>query len=449
MATVKQLSFPEPETFKCPKCHEAITLYDPDGSDYCICSSCNSFIRFVTAYTPKVQKNVPPVKAKPLIPLGALGTLKDHKFRVIAYLEKKEKGTSYGWKEYLLYNYEKGYATLSEFNGHWNFIVDQTWEPSLEKAYSDSTTATHNNIDYRIFNKYTPVITGAIGEFDSDVMDDRPRVHEFIAPPFIIFKEVGNSGSNKAQYFWGEYTELEEIAEGFGLNAESFPPKVEIGANQPSRQGASFDTLAKVSILAALAVLLVVFLFRTIRPERELLNSDFNISFERNSSDSTSYLGSSSGTYEYKPFLSSSFEQPYGRTTLEIEVRANVDNSWMEATVVLVNEGTNETWEVTKGIEYYHGYESGESWSEGSKSQSIILSKIPEGKYHLNIYPASGDPTQTYLHIAVTANVLMWRNILLVWLLLSIYPIISYIRWTSFERKRWMNSDYSPYETDN
>ncbi len=451
MATVNQVSFPIPEDVDCPKCRENIKLFDPEGSEYCVCSSCHSFIRFtLTSTKGTVQKQVQPVKEKLIIPLGAEGVLKEHKFKIIAYFEKKERDTAYTWKEYLLYNYEKGYAILAEFNGHWSFVVDKLWEPTLEKAFSDAYTATHQNVDYRIFNRYTPVTTALVGEFDWDVLADKPKTNEYVAPPFLLSRESDSPGSKKAQYYWGEYTEPNEIAEAFGLDLNTFPSKEGIGANQPSPHSVSFDTLAKYSILAILSMLLLHFIIKVAKPETELINSDYNIVFDKGPAqvDSSGVVSWGPGTYEFKPFLTPSFEQKEGNVPLEIFVGSNVDNNWMEATVILVNDQTNETWEVTKGAEYYSGYEDGSYWTEGSREASIILSEIPEGMYHLNIYPASGDPAQTFMHIRVTSNVTLWRNILLTILVLSLYPIYCWYRMRNFEKRRWMNSDHSPYETE-
>ena len=443
MATVNQVSFPTPETIDCPNCRADIKLYDPEGSEFCVCKSCKSFIRFTGMGSRGiVQKQIQPIKDNPVIPLGTEGFLKGYPFKVIAYIEKKEKETVYTWTEYLLYNYKKGYATLAVFNGHWNFIVDKTWEPSLEKAYSNSVTATHQGAEYRLFNKYVPVTTALIGEFDWDIISDNPKTNEYIAPPFLLSRESDSPGTKYAQYFWGEYTEPKEIAEAFGLDPNSLPAKEGIGANEASPHAVHFDTLAKYSVLAVMALLVVHIMIKYLKPERELLDDNYDIAFDP--SGSGSWGGSS---YEFKPFLTPSFEQKDGSAPLEIEVRSYVSNNWLEATIILVNDQTNETWEVTKGTEYYHGYEGGESWSEGSSDASIILSEIPEGKYHLNVYPASGDSGQTSLHIRVTSNVTLWRNILLVILVLSLYPVYCWYRMTRFEKRRWKNSDYSPYDS--
>ncbi|WP_207427567.1 DUF4178 domain-containing protein [Pedobacter sp. SYSU D00535] len=449
MATVNLLSFPTPEFADCPKCATSIKLHDPEGSEYCACPNCKSFLRF-NRNTATVQKQLQPIAEKPILPLGAEGVLMGFPFKVIAYLEKKEKNTVYRWKEYLLYNYDKGHASLAEFNGHWNFIVGKNWEPDLENVSSTTTEATFRGTDYRIFNKYTPTTLALIGELDWDVLADQPKTYEYIAPPHIISKANGASGKSKAEYFLGEYIKPEVIADAFKIDPVFFPEKDGVGATQPSPHYIKFDTLARLTMLGIVLMLIIHWIITIFKPERELVNSDYNIVFDKGpaTTDSSGSITWNMGTYEFKPFVTSSFEQPDHSSALEIEVGSNVDNNWLETTVVLVNETTNETWEVTKGVEYYHGYEGGESWSEGSRQESIILSEIPRGKYHLNVYSASGDPFQTSLHITVRSNITLWRNILLTIFVLVLYPIYNYYRMNSYEKKRWMNSDYSPFDND-
>jgi hypothetical protein len=151
---------------------------------------------------------------------------------------------------------------------------------------------------------------------------------------------------------------------------------------------------------------------------------------------------------EFKPFITPSFELKNVSSSLEFSVTSDVDNNWMETTIVLVNEKDNQSWEVTKSIEYYHGYEDGESWTEGSREAEVLLSSIPAGKYHLNIYPAAGDTALKSVRIGITANPVIWRNVWVTLLLLCLYPLYTWFRMRMYEKKRWMNSDFSPYETD-
>jgi hypothetical protein len=60
----------------------------------------------------------------------------------------------------------------------------------------------------------------------------------------------------------------------------------------------------------------------------------------------------------------------------------DVDNSWANVGIGLVNEKTNEVVYASKDIEQYSGYEDGESWSEGSKSEDFNICGVAAGTYH-------------------------------------------------------------------
>ena len=58
---------------------------------------------------------------------------------------------------------------------------------------------------------------------------------------------------------------------------------------------------------------------------------------------------------------------------------------WANVQLSLVNEKTNEIVYTSKDIEQYHGYEDGESWSEGSQSEEFNLCGVSSGQYHFLI----------------------------------------------------------------
>lgn len=438
MATVNLKSFLLPEEAACPQCKHLITLHDPAGSEYCVCPSCNSFIRFIADDLAKVQKQAPPPKNKLVIPIGTEGVLKGTVYKVIAYFEKKEKGKPYSWREYMLYNYEKGYANLAEYDGHWNFVAGKNFYPGLDGlGKNDWDFIEYDGIEYAKFNKYTAVITALTGEFDWDPTSEKPRTTEFIAPPYIIYKELFGAGSNQAELYLGEYTEVEEIAEAFKIDIARFPGKVGIGANEFSVHYSRWYTVSRVTVLLILGLLAIQLLVIFAKPQNVLMDTEYSIL-----RDTTKI------TEDFKPFATPAFTVNDESSALEIELSAGVENNWLEASVVLINEQTNQTWEVTEAVEYYHGYEDGEKWSEGSRETTVVLSSIPKGNYHLNVYPASGEPFRHSMHLKVTSNLTLWLNLFLTCLALCIYPLYCWIRMRNFEKQRWMNSDYSPYEED-
>lgn len=436
MATTSITSFPVSERIDCPHCGSVITLYDPAGSEFCVCGFCQTYFQFVNE-VPKIIKTLSPPVLKPTIPLGAEGILQGISFKVIGYVEKDEGDNNYpGWREYILYNYETGYAILSEYNGYWNLIFDKAYLPNLENVAYGNGYVVYDGFEYKLFHKYTPKLRSCLGEFDWDVVSERVKTSEFIAPPYIIARETGIGTKRKEiNHYLGEYLEGEVIAKAFKLDVDILPAKIDIISNQPSTAYSNWKWSLHTTLYLILALLLIELFVVWTKPEQVLVDSVYNLTYDPDK-----------GINEFKPFVTSPFKVEDESSPLEIEISSGVNNNWLETTIVLVNEATNQTWEVTKGIEYYEGIEDGEKWTEGETSAAVLLSEIPKGKYHLNIYPASGDPMRNVLLVKVVSNVTLWRNLLVCILVLSLFPVYTYLRMRNFEKKRWSSSDYSPFE---
>ena len=85
------------------------------------------------------------------------------------------------------------------------------------------------------------------------------------------------------------------------------------------------------------------------------------------------------------------FELLKDKANVELTFRADVDNSWFYISGEMVNDETGDTYYFERTCEYYHGVDGGESWSEGSSTQNILLSGVPGGKYYINFDTESGD----------------------------------------------------------
>ncbi len=481
-ATVNLRTFPEPKQFECPHCHTQVTLYDPLGSEYVVCTGCLSYCRVMHLDHLQVQQGVQGIKYDQVIPVGKVGTLRDTPYKVIAYMEKKELAAGYEWCEYMLYSYTKGYAFLAEYDGHWTFIAGKQHFPEeLKDASVVGSIATLGEADYQEYNRYTPVITALTGEFDWDAYEERVLTREFINPPWLAVREE-NKNERAVDWYLGEYMEPGEIAAAFDIPMDDFPETEDIGANQPNPYGDRWRQTLRISIAAAVLVILLQLLFGFFKQTQVTINKPIAITLSPNTirninkRDSTlhdslkrdsigrvasgSYIAGGStyvpdyfnpnGNYEFQPVRTASFTIDHGPAPVEIDLGEPLDNNWFEATVELVSEKDNQTWDVTKSIEYYHGYDDGESWTEGSNESSAVIDNVPAGKYHLNIYPYAGTAMLTNISVNVTANVTLWQNIIITILLLSILPLVFWFLARRYEVRRWMNSDFSPYKkTDN
>src|SRR5204863_9608573 len=65
------------------------------------------------------------------------------------------------------------------------------------------------------------------------------------------------------------------------------------------------------------------------------------------------------------------FSEPFtlvGGKNVEIGFHAALENNWGYIVASLVNTGSGDVITVDANMEYYAGYDDGESWSEGSKT---------------------------------------------------------------------------------
>jgi hypothetical protein len=133
-------------------------------------------------------------------------------------------------------------------------------------------------------------------------------------------------------------------------------------------------------------------------------------------------------------------------TAMTIDLTAlGLTNHWLEVTGSLVNEETGRGYEFTRSLEYYEGVEDGESWLEGSRSASAVLSGVPAGSYHLNLYPSAEPGTPgTTLHLDIVQEGSLWSNFGLVLLVLLSVPLYQWWRYNAFETSRWENSNFGP-----
>ena len=147
---------------------------------------------------------------------------------------------------------------------------------------------------------------------------------------------------------------------------------------------------------------------------------------------------------DQKVLVTPSFTLDRGPQSLEVLLYAPVNNDWFFSQFALVNETDGTEYNFTKEVEYYSGYEEGTSWSEGSQSGEAFLSRIPAGKYHLNIYPEFSVKNQTF-SIVIRRDIPMYLNCLITCLGIVLFPAFYFLRRHYREQKRWSESDYSAH----
>jgi hypothetical protein len=369
---------------------------------------------------------------KPWIPLGSTGLFKEIKYRVVGYQVNKEQGKIYSWCEYVLFNPLHGYAFLSEYDGHWTFfryVGDLKHSPLFEKELR------YQNKDYLLFNKYRGQPVFALGEFPWDLMRDQGQVSEFVCPPYCLNKVVSQ---DEISWMQGQYLQPEEVQKTFGIQAPP-PTRVGTGAAEPLSLTLSWEKSSIAALAASFLLIALQALFMISSGESLVLNDTYAIPASTNASVADPISASS---FELKPDW-------FGTTNLEFTLRAPVQNSWFAMGITLIHQQSGKEYDFEMGVEYYSGYEDGTNWSEGSTKEEKLLSALEPGTYQMLIYPYR-DPNSRLdvFSLEVNRDVVIWSNLWLIALLIWLIPIIQKIREHYFERSRWMNSDYSPYDEE-
>ena len=476
----------------CPKCAAKVPCYDPVGSRYFGCFKCRTYFRAVpeAGVGHRVEGFKKALVPGPNLPLGATATLGGYRCRLTGYQVRGEKNDRVAqWREYQLRPAEPLAGTepadfplqLAEYHGHWLLVRRATNYPFTtgKKGYKEAVwvdVATDRT--YKLWHRYQPTVRDVQGEFDWNVLDDEKLfINEFTSPPYLLVSEHLTSGP--PTWYQAEHLEPAQVAAAFGLTIDQLPSRQDVGAAQPNPVADSH--LVRLSLTMVLLLLGLHWLLGALRPSTST-EQDFNLpdtsvvqaapppaeptaivpfdslppapmlapsaaqQAEQAAALPPATPAAASPPVGYSQMLVSDAIVVSAPMTLTIDLDAlGLTNHWVEVTGSLVNEQTGRGYEFTRSLEYYEGVEDGESWSEGSRSTSAVLSGVPAGRYHLNLYPSAepGTPGST-LHLRITQEGSLWSNFWLVLLVLLSVPLFQWWRYTAFETSRWENSNFGP-----
>ena len=413
------------KTFSCQNCGASVSLRNFDSLTV-VCQSCHSIIdaqdenfKIIQAYNDKTSG------FEPVLSLGSRGKLAGQLWEVIGFLVRKDIESGFLWDEYLLFNPYQGYRWLAEVSGHWSFVrtIKDMPDASLTRK------PTYKGKSFTKFNTGKVTVAYVLGEFYWNVaINEDVYMEDFICPPQMLSSE---QSGHELNWSLGEYLEPKQVIDAFKL--KEIPERAGIGANQISPASVIFNKI--------LPWWVGFFLLISATEMYQLVTS----SNQNVLSQQMEYIPNRKSD---KTFTSNIFEMKKKTSNLELIFSTPVGNSWFYLSGELVNNDNGDSFSFDRSIEYYSGYEDGESWSEGSTTQTVLLSGVPQGKYYLNIDYESGsflDTTPRMLGISARANVPIYANYFWCIFLISIMPIIYWVMSRSEEAKRWANSNCNPY----
>jgi Domain of unknown function (DUF4178) len=364
-----------------------------------------------------------PVVEAPAIPPGTTGLLLDIPYEVMGYTQKEEKNIYKSqWREYTLYNPQQGYAFLSEYDGHWILLKERTDCPVL--FHKKEKNFNFDKKEFLLFNTYKYNVTSARGEFPHHIFNNGDtECSEYIHPPEIWIQE--KDPKEGIRWFNGHHISHVDVKKAFSV--QYMPLRTGTGAVQPGSMRNS--QLIRGTFVALLVLVLSNFLTNIDKKEQVLFDQYFT-------------FPDSSNTLQ---IVTPHYELDKRRSNLRFDVYADVSNSWFELNATLVNVKTGKQYNLEKGVEYYHGYSDGESWSEGSSREVAYFTRVPAGTYFLEMagMRESGLNQANHFSLKITYDVPSMRNLWIVLILFLSWPLIKFLLIRFTETARWRNSPYA------
>jgi len=415
-------------SLNCPNCAAPLSLQAPDKTERVACPYCDSLLdvregklKWLKALKPSPYAQKFSLKIGMKASLGEL--TKNEQMTIIGAMVRSVKieGTKYFWHEYLLYNPKIGFRWLVHSDNHWNF-VEPANVASVQKL--SHKRVVFQGETFKIFQDATAEVEYVTGEFYWRVeQGEKVRAIDYIAPPKILSCEVTDKELN---WSLGHYLTVQEVEKAFGV--KNLPRPYIIGPNQPSLDNRFYIKWGILSIVAL--ILIAIFLSITSGPSKTVLQQ-------------TLVFDSFKGPGNSRILFSQPFQLEANKN-IGIRARAPVNNSWAEFDVDIIDTKSNQEVEsVRVPIEYYYGVEDGESWSEGSNENEIVISSLPEGMYVLRVEASWQNQNNPLpVELQVKQNVTTCRNFICAFVLLAIVPFFTIIRKLDFERKRWEQSSF-------
>lgn len=421
----------EAQVFRCPSCGSPLSARSADIKSVG-CASCGAVVDTSDKNYQLLSRALNPEEERytPQIAIGNKGKLEGNPVEVIGFMVKRQlcDGIAYDWREYLLAGENGTYRWLTEYGGHWNVADVLSKHPhSSRKIVSEFK---YGGETFKHFSTYQGRVLQVAGEFTWRVArDDVAELVDYIAPPLMLSRE-----RTETEISWSlcRYVEPEVVRQAF--NVPALPEPEGVYANQPSpwqekhrRASRLFWWMALVALVVQLFVVFAI-------GGSKLVNQ--SIAFDPMNPDET--------------FTSNAFSLSGGSNRVMVKNSTNLSNNWISLAITLVNKNNGKAWPAVREISYYHGVDGGESWSEGSNEDDVVFVDIPAGTYVLMIDPelSPGTRASIYSKLVVETASPGWSNFAMVMIFLMVFPIYTRLRRSSFETRRWAESDYAPGSDD-
>jgi Zn finger protein HypA/HybF involved in hydrogenase expression len=426
----------------CPNCNGSLELRAPDQTLRIACPYCGSLISVEGGALQIIAQQAK--KPELAIPLGTTGKFLDGEMTVIGFVGRSAylDDTWFPFEEYLLYAPAVGFRWLVCSDGHWSYV-----QPVATGAVSAGVGARYDGVAFRRYQNAVLRVDSVLGELYWRVQaGERVNAEDYIAPPAMLSREVSADEQN---WSLSTYMTRDQVGAAFGKPLK-LPPPVGVAPNQPYGGG-----LGKVWALVTAAFFAVGIAKCASAPDHQKLHQSFSVPKVAIKPATTDPLEAGSGASEPAGtvMFSEKFQLEGGRN-VAFDLRASLNNNWLYAALDLVNDDTGSVVSIDKSIEYYSGYDSDGSWSEGSTSAGDVIGPVQAGTYVLRVEAQQGGTGDRMsgsgavdLDVTIRQGVFrgawFWTFFLVLMIPFAIVGMHAY----SFRKRRWENSNIGSRST--
>lgn len=443
------------QQMSCPQCGGPLNLRAPDQALRVACPNCGSLLDVARGRL-RFMQALEPGKVQPIIPMGSTGEFAGARLTVIGMLVRSVEfaGVRYYWEEYLMYNPQVGFRWLVRSDDNWNYVEPVAPGEIAHKAGSGfggkGDVVYYKNERFKIYQEATARVEYVVGEFYWKVTaGELTQTADYVNPPRMLSVETsmeqaredaqaaavnrpkqkeGKRPAPSGEINWslGMFLKPAEVERAFGISGLPRPSKIAPNQLFPHKKIYKYWFL-----MLATAFVFGIGIMAT-ASHRTVFEATYSLEPLKSADDSQIRF---SEPFELKP----------GQNVV-ISASSNVDNTWLDIQGDLINQETNEAQGFSLPIEYYHGVEDGESWSEGSQSPDVYVSALPAGTYVLGLevrWERLQQPAT--LSIKVEQGSPRVLHLILAMVALSVFPLIILLYHWGFEKRRWEDSDYSPF----
>lgn len=426
------------DKFNCPTCGAPHSVNGGVRSKMLVCEYCGSAVDISGSSLTVVWQEEQirdQLKGGADIPIGSVAKLDGLEFTVIGYLKKSVtyQGVNYPWIEYLMYNFTNGYRWLVESDGHYTLMETVFEIPQKQSGGPASSPTTESMVlggeTFRHFQTSTARVDAVAGEFYWRVrLGDQATNFDYIAPPRSLSCEASETG-----FVWarGDYMTGAEVGRLFGMPQPSRSP-VGVAPAQPNPYVSDTKMVWRTFWLAAVV-------------------GFFLLAFGLISGSSGEIYQTKGAVYETfrknPPGLSSETFELKGHGNVAVTFKSKPSNRWIFIQAIFENQETRKTYPVGATLERFYG--------KGKTEKTIRRTGIPPGTYKLRWEVASGTTSTSPespdskkkssklpYSISVSRGAPVWGWFFFMVVVLVPIPILLTSKRSSFETRRWYNSDY-------